>query len=88
MTTGRAVTDLTAALAEARRTEAEQRFGLRKTWIDPAPGIELVQLHYAWTRPGETAAGLPFRHLSNEREPPAPGPPRASTATAAPTRNR
>jgi hypothetical protein len=47
------VTDLTAAVDEGRRAEAEQRFGLRKTWIDPAPGIEMVQLHFAWTRPDE-----------------------------------
>jgi hypothetical protein len=45
------VTELTAGLAEARRTEAEQRFGLRKAWVDPSPGIEMVELHYAWTSP-------------------------------------
>jgi hypothetical protein len=47
------VSELTAAVAEARRTETEQLFGLRKTWFDPAPGIEMVQLHFAWTPPGE-----------------------------------
>jgi len=47
------VSELTAAVAEARRAESEQLFGLRKTWFDPAPGIEMVQLHFAWTRPGE-----------------------------------
>jgi hypothetical protein len=41
--------ELTAAVAEARRAETEQLFGLRKAWSDPSPGIELVQLHYAWT---------------------------------------
>ena len=47
------MSELSAALAEARRAEAEQRFGLRKTWVDPAPGIEMVQLHYAWTAAGQ-----------------------------------
>jgi hypothetical protein len=46
------VTELTAGLSEARRAESEQLFGLRKTWFDPAPGIEMVQLHFAWTPPG------------------------------------
>jgi hypothetical protein len=46
------VSDLTAAMAEARRAETEQLFGLRKTWFDPAPGIEMVQLHFTWTPPG------------------------------------
>jgi hypothetical protein len=27
-------------------------FGLRKTWVDPEPGIAMVQIHYCWTRPG------------------------------------
>ena len=27
-------------------------FALRKTWIDPRPGIAMVQIHYAWTPPG------------------------------------
>ena len=45
--------DLAAAVAAGRRAEQQQLFGLRKTWVDPEPGIELVQLHYAWTRPGE-----------------------------------
>ena len=27
-------------------------FGLRKTWIDPGPGIAMVQIHYTWTPPG------------------------------------
>ena len=50
---GSPVSDLTAALDEARRAETEQLFGLRKTWFDPAPGIEMVQLHFAWTLPGQ-----------------------------------
>jgi hypothetical protein len=24
-------------------------FGLRKTWVDPGPGIAMVQIHYTWT---------------------------------------
>jgi hypothetical protein len=44
--------DLTAAVAAARRAETEQLFGLRKAWSDPSPGIELVQLHFAWTPAG------------------------------------
>jgi len=47
------VSELTQALVEARRAETEQLFGLRKTWFDPAPGIEMVQLHFAWTPPGQ-----------------------------------
>jgi hypothetical protein len=47
------VTDLSASLPEARRAEEQQLFGLRKTWVDPAPGIEMVQLHHAWTGPGQ-----------------------------------
>jgi hypothetical protein len=47
------VSELTAAVAEARRAETEQLFGLRKTWFDPAPGIEMVQMHFAWTPPGQ-----------------------------------
>ena len=27
-------------------------FGLRKTWLDPGPGIALVQLHYTCSPPG------------------------------------
>jgi hypothetical protein len=27
-------------------------FGLRKTWVDPGPGIAMVQIHYTWTPPG------------------------------------
>ncbi|GAA3342017.1 hypothetical protein GCM10020358_35500 [Amorphoplanes nipponensis] len=27
-------------------------FGLRKTWVDTVPGIELVQIHYTWSPPG------------------------------------
>jgi len=46
------MTDLSVAVAEARRVEEQQLFGLRKTWLDSEPGIEMVQLHYAWTRPG------------------------------------
>jgi hypothetical protein len=47
------VSELTEAVVEARRAETEQLFGLRKTWFDPAPGIEMVQLHFAWTLPGQ-----------------------------------
>jgi hypothetical protein len=47
------VSELSAAVSDAVRTEAEQLFGLRKTWVDPQPGIEMVQLHYAWTPPGQ-----------------------------------
>jgi hypothetical protein len=28
------------------------QFALRRTWVDPVPGIEMVQIHYAWTPPG------------------------------------
>jgi hypothetical protein len=27
-------------------------FGLRKSWIDPEPGVAMVQIHYTWTPPG------------------------------------
>ena len=47
------MSELSAAVSEARRAETEQLFGLRKSWADPGPGIEMVQLHYAWTRPDE-----------------------------------
>jgi hypothetical protein len=47
------VSELSAAVSQARRAETEQRFGLRKTWVDPGPGIEMVQLHYAWTPSGQ-----------------------------------
>lgn len=47
------MSELSAAVSDARRAETEQLFGLRKTWVDPGPGVEMVQLHYAWTRPGE-----------------------------------
>ncbi|MGK5172779.1 hypothetical protein [Geodermatophilus sp. CPCC 205761] len=36
-------------LSAAVAAEAADFFGLRKTWVDPAPGIEMVELHYAWT---------------------------------------
>jgi hypothetical protein len=39
-------------LSDAVRAETEQVFALRRTWVDPVPGIEMVQLHYAWTPPG------------------------------------
>jgi hypothetical protein len=29
------------------------RFGLRKTWVDPVPGIEMVQVHYACSAVGQ-----------------------------------
>ena len=31
----------------------QQRFGLRRTWIDTVPGIEMVQVHHAWTAHGQ-----------------------------------
>ena len=43
------MTELTAAV----RAETEQLFGLRRTWIDTVPGIEMVQVHYTWTAPGQ-----------------------------------
>ncbi|MGA5303917.1 hypothetical protein ACPCHT_28610 [Nucisporomicrobium flavum] len=27
-------------------------FGLRKTWVDPGPGIAMVWAHYTWSAPG------------------------------------
>ena len=39
-------------LSDAVRAETAQLFGLRRTWVDPVPGIEMVQLHYTWTPPG------------------------------------
>jgi hypothetical protein len=47
------VGDPRAVVADAVGAEPEQLFGLRKTWLDPSPGIEMVQLHYAWARPGQ-----------------------------------
>jgi hypothetical protein len=41
--------------ASAERTGAGAGlpvFGLRKTWIDPGPGIAMVQIHYTWTPQG------------------------------------
>lgn len=29
------------------------QFALRKTWVDPVPDIEMVQVHYAWSAVGE-----------------------------------
>ena len=43
------MSELTAAV----RAETEQLFGLRRTWVDTVPGIEMVQVHYAWTAPGQ-----------------------------------
>jgi hypothetical protein len=40
---------VSADLAAADRGASQQLFGLRRTWFDPAPGIEMVQLHYTWT---------------------------------------
>src|SRR5919201_7139497 len=28
-------------------------FALTKAWVDPSPGIELVEVHYVWGPPGE-----------------------------------
>jgi len=47
------VSELSAAVPAARRAETEQLFGLRKAWVDPEPGIEMVQLHHAVTAPGQ-----------------------------------
>ncbi|PRY49599.1 hypothetical protein LY71_10543 [Geodermatophilus tzadiensis] len=47
------MSELSTAVSGARRAETEQLVSLLKTWVDPAPGLEMVQLHYAWTRPGE-----------------------------------
>ncbi len=40
-------------VSAAARAEPGHLFGLRKTWVDPMPGIEMVQVHYAWTQPGQ-----------------------------------
>jgi hypothetical protein len=40
-------------LTDAVRAEAEQVFALRRAFLDPFPGIEMVQLHYAWTGLGQ-----------------------------------
>ncbi|RFU21993.1 hypothetical protein [Geodermatophilus marinus] len=45
------MSELTAGAAGARHAGADHLFGLRKTWWDPAPGIEMVQIHFAWTPP-------------------------------------
>ena len=29
------------------------QFALRKTWVDPVPGIEMVQIHYTWSAVGQ-----------------------------------
>jgi hypothetical protein len=47
------VTDLSTAVSDAVRAESEQLFALRRTWVDPVPGIEMVQVHYAWTPHGQ-----------------------------------
>ncbi|WP_448616520.1 hypothetical protein [Modestobacter sp. URMC 112] len=47
------MSQLSEAVAGARSVADGQRFALRKTWVDPGPGIEMVQLHHAWTCPGE-----------------------------------
>ena len=40
---------MTADLMTAVPTD---HVSLRRTWVDPAPGIEMVQIHYAWTPAG------------------------------------
>ncbi len=40
-------------LSAAVRAQTENRFGLRRTWVDTVPGIEMVQLHYVWAAPGQ-----------------------------------
>jgi hypothetical protein len=47
------VSELSAAVSEARLGRSQQLFGLRKAWVDPEPGIEMVQVHYAWTLSGQ-----------------------------------
>jgi hypothetical protein len=47
------VSELSTAVVEARHAETRELFSLRKTWVDPGPGIEMVQLHHVWTRPGQ-----------------------------------
>ena len=37
----------------ARVAGDEATFALTKGWVDPAPGIELVEVHYAWTAPAQ-----------------------------------
>jgi hypothetical protein len=39
-------------LSTAVRAGTGDFFALRKTWVDPGPGIEMVELHYAWTPVG------------------------------------
>ena len=40
------------ALSDAARATATEQFALRRTWTDPVPGIEMVQVHYTWTPMG------------------------------------
>jgi hypothetical protein len=47
------VGDMATAVSAARSGAEQQFFGLRKTWVDPTPDIEMVHLHHAWTRSGE-----------------------------------
>ena len=43
------MSELTAAV----RAETAPLFGLRRTWVDPGPGIDMVQIRYTWSPPGE-----------------------------------
>jgi hypothetical protein len=38
--------------ADLRTAVPTDHVSLRRTWVDPAPGIEMVQIHYAWTPAG------------------------------------
>jgi hypothetical protein len=40
---------LVSGLSTAVAAGSADFFGLRRTWVDPGPGIEMVELHYAWT---------------------------------------
>jgi hypothetical protein len=43
-----------ASLPDAGDAMNRPVFGLRKTWVDPSPGIQMVQIHYTWTPAGAT----------------------------------
>jgi hypothetical protein len=42
----------TPSAARAGEGTGPPVFGLRKTWVDPGPGIAMVQIHYTWTPQG------------------------------------
>ena len=35
--------------ADPRLAVPADQFALRRTWTDPVPGIEMVQMHFTWT---------------------------------------